>query len=146
MISYDFHFKVYYKDVDQMGIVYYTRYFEMFEMARTELFNNIGIKVTDVEKNGFFLPVVSASCDYKKTASFEQELLIKTSISTLPKARLDIDYSVHLKKDLSNLNEIVVKILNYKKKFKKYKKNLTWENYANNHIKIWKKIKKERNF
>ena len=54
MISYDFHFKVYYKDVDQMGIVYYTRYFEMFEMARTELLNNIGIKVTDVEKNGIF--------------------------------------------------------------------------------------------
>ena len=101
MISYDFHFKVYYKDVDQMGIVYYTRYFEMFEMARTELLNNIGIKVTDVEKNGIFLPVVSASCDYKKTASFEQELLIKTTISTLPKARLNIEYSVHLKKDLS---------------------------------------------
>ena len=101
MISYDFHYKVYYKDVDQMGIVYYTRYFEMFEMARTELLNNIGIKVTDVEKNGIYLPVVSASCDYKKTASFEQELLIKTSISTLPKARLDIEYSVHLKKDLS---------------------------------------------
>ena len=101
MISYDFHYKVYYKDVDQMGIVYYTRYFEMFEMARTELLNNIGIKVTVVEKNGIFLPVVSASCDYKKTASFEQELLIKTSIPTLPKARLDIEYSVHLKKDLS---------------------------------------------
>tara|TARA_Y100000591_G_C21536457_1_gene546737 strand:- start:119 stop:544 length:426 start_codon:yes stop_codon:yes gene_type:complete len=101
MISYDFHYKVYYKDVDQMGIVYYTRYFEMFEMARTELLNNIGIKVADVEKNGIFLPVVSASCDYKKTASFEQELSIKTSISTLPKARLDIEYSVHLKKDLS---------------------------------------------
>ena len=44
MISYDFHFKVYYKDVDQMGMIYYTRYFEMFEMARTELLNNIGIK------------------------------------------------------------------------------------------------------
>ena len=52
----------------------------------------------------------------------------------------------HLKKDLSNLNEILVKILNSKKKFKKYKNNLTWENYANNHIKIWKEIKKKRNF
>ena len=101
MIKYDHHIKIYYKDVDQMGIVYYTRYFEMFEMARTELLNNIGIKVTDVEKNGIFLPVVSASCDYKKTASFEQELLIMTSIPTLPKARLDLEYSVHLKKDLS---------------------------------------------
>ena len=52
----------------------------------------------------------------------------------------------HLKKDLSNLNEILVKILNDKKKFKKYKNSLTWENYANSHIKIWKEIKKKRNF
>ena len=57
MISYDFHYKVYYKDVDQMGIVYYTRYFEMFEMARTELLNNIGIKDLDNKIiKVFFLP------------------------------------------------------------------------------------------
>ena len=52
----------------------------------------------------------------------------------------------HLKKDLSNLNKILVKILNNKKKFKKYKNNLTWENYAHNHLKIWKEIKKKKNF
>ncbi len=52
----------------------------------------------------------------------------------------------HLKKDLSNLNKVLVKILNNKKKFKKYKNYLTWENYANNHLKIWKEIKKKRNF
>ena len=52
----------------------------------------------------------------------------------------------HLKKDLSNLKKILVKILNNKKKFKKYKNNLTLENYANNHLKIWTEIKKKRNF
>jgi uncharacterized protein with HEPN domain len=52
----------------------------------------------------------------------------------------------HLKKDLSNLNKILVKILNNKKKFKKYKNNLTWENYAHNHLKIWKEIKMKKNF
>ena len=50
----------------------------------------------------------------------------------------------HLKKDLSNLNEILVKILNDKKKFKKYKNSLTWETYANNHIKIWEELKKKK--
>ena len=37
MIQYDHNVKVYYKDVDQMGIVYYSRYFEFFEEARTEM-------------------------------------------------------------------------------------------------------------
>ena len=35
MIRYDHPIKVYYKDIDQMGIVYYSRYFEFFEEART---------------------------------------------------------------------------------------------------------------
>ena len=52
----------------------------------------------------------------------------------------------HLKKDLSNLNEILVKILNDKKKFKKYKNSLTWETYANNHIKIWEELKRKKTF
>ena len=94
MISHDFHFKIYYKDVDQMGIVYYTRYFEIFEMARTELLNSIGASVRNIEKNGTFLPVVSATCNYKKPASFEQSLLVKTQISSLPGARLKIEYKI----------------------------------------------------
>ena len=28
--------KIFYKDIDQMGLVYYSRYFEFFEEARTE--------------------------------------------------------------------------------------------------------------
>ena len=30
------------------------------------------------------------------------------------------------------------------KEFKKYKNNLTWENYTNDHIKIWEEIKNKR--
>ena len=51
MISHNFHVKVYYKDIDQMGIVYYSRYFEFFELARTELLKSIGFAVKDIEKN-----------------------------------------------------------------------------------------------
>ena len=94
MISHIFHVKVYYKDIDQMGIVYYSRYFEFFELARTELLDSIGFAVKDIEKDGFFLPVVSASCDYKKSARFEDKLLIESRIAQMPSARLQIDYNV----------------------------------------------------
>lgn len=94
MISFDYKLTVYYKDVDQMGIVYYTRYLEYFEAARTEMLKSIGIIVTDIEKEGIYLPVVSAHCDYKKGAHFEDELIVNTSINTMPKARLKIDYLI----------------------------------------------------
>lgn len=94
MICYDHPVKVYYKDIDQMGIVYYSRYFEFFEEARTELLNSIGLDVTAIEENGIYLPVITSQCDYKKGAEFEQEIVVKTSISDLPKSRLTIKYEV----------------------------------------------------
>ena len=70
MISFDHRVKIFYKDVDQMGIVYYSRYFEYFEEARTELLASIGLGVTDVEKKGIMLPVISSHCDYLKAVSY----------------------------------------------------------------------------
>jgi len=94
MIRYNHPVKVYYKDIDQMGIVYYARYFEFFEEARTELLNSIGLDVTTIENNGIYLPVISSHCDYKKGAVFEQEIVVKTSIASLPKTRMTIDYTI----------------------------------------------------
>ena len=75
MISYSHKIKIYYKDIDQMGIVYYSRYFEFFESARTELLNSIDIAVKDIEKNDIFLPVINATCDLKVRRGFPKLLL-----------------------------------------------------------------------
>ena len=94
MISYDHKVKVYYRDVDKMGIVYHSRYLEYFEESRTELLKSIGLSVTKIENTGIMLPVISSHCEYFKGAHFEQGLVIKSSISIFQKAKLDIDYSI----------------------------------------------------
>ena len=94
MIKYDHHLKVYYKDVDKMGIVYYSRYFEYFEEARTELLDSIGLDVTSIEKEGVELPVIESHCEYLKGAMFEQKLIVKASIKDIPRAKLKISYNV----------------------------------------------------
>ena len=99
MISFDHRVKIFYKDIDQMGIVYYSRYFEYFEEARTELLSSIGLGVTDVEKKGIMLPVISSHCDYLKGARFEQTIIIRASISTPPRSKLQIDYSVFIEEE-----------------------------------------------
>ena len=98
MIKHCYPLKVYYKDIDQMGIVYYSRYFEYFEEARTEMLAAIGLKYSEVEAQGFKLPVIEAHAEYKKGASFEDEIIIETKITEPPKARLKIRYEVKLKK------------------------------------------------
>ena len=94
MISYNHKVKVYYRDVDRMGIVYHSRYLEYFEESRTELLKSIGLNVTKIENTGIMLPVISSHCEYFKGACFEQELKVTSSISIFPKAKLDIDYSI----------------------------------------------------
>ena len=95
MIQFDYCTKVYYKDVDQMGIVYYARYYEYFEAARTELLKSLGIRVTVIENEGYLLPVITSHCDYKVGANFEDTLIINTIIKDQPRSRLRIDYEVH---------------------------------------------------
>ena len=99
MIIYDHPIKIYYKDVDQMGIVYYSRYYEYFEEARTELLASIGLDVTEVEKRGITLPVISSHCEYNKGAKFEQNIFVKASIESKPKSKLHIDYFVFIENE-----------------------------------------------
>ncbi len=97
MIQHTHSVKIYYRDVDKMGIVYYSRYFEYFEESRTELLASVGFDITSIEQEGITLPVISSYCDFKKGAQFEQEILIKTWIDERPKSTLRINYEAILK-------------------------------------------------
>ena len=94
MIRYDHPITVYYKDIDQMGIVYYSRYFEFFEEARTEMLSSIGLDYSNVEEKGAMLPVIEAHCEYKKGATFSQDLIVKTYIRELPKVKMKFEYKI----------------------------------------------------
>ena len=94
MIRYDHPVKVYYKDVDQMGIVYYSRYFEFFEESRTEMLSSIGLDYSNIEENGAMLPVIEAHCEYKKGATFSQDLIVETYIRELPKVKIKFEYKI----------------------------------------------------
>ena len=94
MFKYNHLTKVYYRDVDQMGIVYYTRYLEYFEEARTELLDSLGLTISLIEDRGIQLPVIASHCDYKRGAKLEDKLVIEASIAEIPKVKLNINYNI----------------------------------------------------
>ena len=47
---FDIKVKIYYKDTDAGGVVYYSRYAEFMEMARTELLRSLGYSVKRLDK------------------------------------------------------------------------------------------------
>jgi len=88
--------RVRYADTDQMGIVYYGKYFEYFEVARTEMLRAIGLPYRAIEENGFQLPVVDASAKYFRGARYDDLLLVKASMKPANSPKLEIEYKIVL--------------------------------------------------
>jgi acyl-CoA thioester hydrolase len=81
--------KIYYKDTDAEGVVYYANYLGFLEMGRMELVEQLGIsqKKLRSEKNLVFA-VREVNCKYLAPAVLGDELEIETSISEVAGATI----------------------------------------------------------
>jgi len=104
VIQYPYHFRVRYKDIDRMGIMYYSRYFEYFEAARTDLMHALGLSYDDLAKEGIFMPVIRAEARYYRGPHFDDRLRIITSLPEKPRNRMEIRYRVE---DVNQPGEIL---------------------------------------
>lgn len=86
--------RVRYGETDNMGVVYHGNYFQYFEIGRMELLRTTGLAYSDLEKNGLFLVVVEASCKYKSSIGYDDEITITTKVSSISKARIQFDYVI----------------------------------------------------
>jgi acyl-CoA thioester hydrolase len=82
-----------------MGFVYYGKYAEYFEVARVESLRNLGVNYKELESKGIWLPVLNYSIDFIKPATYDDELLIVTTIPVLPAARIQFTYECRNNKD-----------------------------------------------
>ena len=93
-ITHRFHLRVIYAQTDRMNIVYYSRYYEFFEAARTALLRKIEVSYAGLEREGYRLPVVESHCLYHGSATFEDLLTIETYLEEEPKVKLKLAYKV----------------------------------------------------
>ena len=94
MIRYDYHFKVRYKDIDQMGVMYYSRYYEYFEAARTDMMREMGLTYKALESEGIMMPVVHSESDYFHGPGFDDHLTCITEVVEWPKSKMEILYTL----------------------------------------------------
>jgi acyl-CoA thioester hydrolase len=79
---------------DQMGVVYYGNYLELFELARSTMIRDAGWRYSEMERDGFGLPVIHAEVDYLAPAHYDDELLIETWIERLNGRGIDFRYEI----------------------------------------------------
>ncbi len=94
MNYYDYEYRVRYVDTDKMGISYYANYFIWFEAARTEYFRALGLPYTECEKKGYFLPVVETGAHYHGPSTYDDWVIVRTSVSKLQRTSLRFEYQV----------------------------------------------------
>lgn len=87
--------RVRYADTDKMGITYYSKYLEWFEVGRTEMLREIGFPYTQLEKEGISLPVIEAYCRYHRAATYDQLLRVVSTVRSLPRVTIRIDYKIY---------------------------------------------------
>lgn len=94
MIRFAYRFKVRYKDIDQMGVMYYSRYFEYYEAARTDMMRDLGLTYKELESQGIMMPVVHSESDYYFGPEFDDHLICITEIREIQRSRMEIFYSI----------------------------------------------------
>lgn len=83
-----------YGETDQMGYVYYGRYLEYFEVARTEMIRSLGLSYARLENDGIMLPVIYSQLEYKSPVFYDELMEIEVSVYSIPVVRLDTFYRV----------------------------------------------------
>ena len=90
----DIEIRVRYAEVDQMGVVHHSRYWEYLEMGRTELLRRVGVAYRDVEQAGGLLVLAKCSAKVHAPARYDDLLTLTTMLTKLGTARIDHSYQL----------------------------------------------------
>jgi acyl-CoA thioester hydrolase len=86
--------RVRYPEVDGMGYLHHSRFFQYFEMGRVELLRSRGVSYADLERQGVFFVVVKVECRYKAPARYDEELSLTTRVVKQTHVRIDHAYEL----------------------------------------------------
>ncbi len=88
-------FKVRYGETDQMGIVNNAVYPSWFEIGRTELFDELQLPYSEMERQGIMLPLSELYVKYLSPARYGEIVTIETTVEKIPGVRVIFDYKVY---------------------------------------------------
>lgn len=88
--------KVQYYETDKMQITHHSNYIRFMEEARIGFLAACGYKYEDFEKDGIVSPVVSVSCNFKKSTTFPDIINIKVYVKSVTPVRFVLGYIMYV--------------------------------------------------
>jgi acyl-CoA thioester hydrolase len=86
--------RVRYGETDQMGHAYYANYLFWFEQARGAWCRDRGFTYKELEKLGYFLPVVEAHVRYKGEVKYDDWITVKIWLKEVNRATMRFEYEI----------------------------------------------------
>ena len=84
--------RVKYYECDKMGVTHHSNYIRIMEEARIDFLDGIGCGFERMEAEGIVSPVVSLSCNYRKTTTFKDEIAVEVVVSRLTPFKITLSY------------------------------------------------------
>ena len=118
-----------YSETDKMGIVYHSRYYPWFEIARGDFIKMAGISYSKMEEDGIMMPLTESRAKYIEGVKYDEEVIVTCRLSKLTVVRCIFEYEVYRVSDnklVANgmtahaFCNSVMKPINLKKKYPQY--------------------------
>ncbi len=90
----DYIHVVQYYETDKMGITHHSNYIRWMEEARIDFLSQIGWDYAKLEEMGIISPVLSVTCDYKKTTTFSDKVAISVTVEEFKGVKLHLSYEM----------------------------------------------------
>ncbi|MBP3609131.1 MAG: acyl-CoA thioesterase [Lachnospiraceae bacterium] len=85
---------VQYYETDKMGVTHHSNYIRFMEEARVYFLKQAGWPYEKFEEEGIISPVVSISCDYKRTTTFPDIIEIKVDVAEVTPVKFKLSYTM----------------------------------------------------
>ena len=103
--------RVRYQETDQMGVVYHGNYFAYFEMGRTEMLRDSGVRYRDMEERGEFCVVVGVDCSYKKPARYDDLLTLKSRVKKITRVKIEHEHLLYRGDELLAIGHVILAVV-----------------------------------
>jgi len=87
-------FRVRYAETDQMGLAYYANYLVWFEVMRGDFMRALGVPYTELEAQGYYLPIIEAQVRYAAPARYDDAIEVVARIKKVGSRSVTFVYRV----------------------------------------------------
>jgi acyl-CoA thioester hydrolase len=108
--------RIHYALTDQMGLVYYGNYAQLYEIGRTEALRSLGLTYKEIEATGIIMPVTEMHTRFLRPALYDDLLTVVTIVKEMPLHSKIIFHSeiYNEKNELLNVGDVTLYFLNAK--------------------------------